>query len=162
MKSLIYIASLMLFAGIGSVRAQSKEPADNKRAVESKNYIFKAQTASPQRGRLVNLTSEYDLTVSGDSIVAFLPYFGRAFTAPVPGSEGGIKFTSTNADYTMTAKKGKWEIVIRPKDVADIQELYLDIFDNGTANLRVNSVNRTAISFNGYIREGNASKKKAF
>jgi hypothetical protein len=162
MKSLIYIALITMLAGTMSVQAQSKDPVENKRIVEAKNFVFSAQTATPQRGRLVNLTSEYDLTIAGDSIIAFLPYFGRAYTAPIPGAEGGIKFTSTNSSYSMTPKKGKWEIVIRPKDVSDVQELYLDIFDNGSANLRVTSVNRSAISFNGYIREGKARAKRAF
>jgi hypothetical protein len=162
MKSLIYIALLTVLAGTMTAQAQSKDPVENKRIVEAKNYVFVAQTASPQRGRLVNLTTEYDLTIAGDSIIAFLPYFGRAFTAPLPGAEGGIKFTSTHSAYSVTSKKGKWEIVIRPKDVSDVQELYLDIFDNGSANLRIASVNRSAISYNGYIREGKVKEKRAF
>lgn len=162
MKSLIYIALISVLAGTMTAQAQSKDPAENKRIVEAKNYVFQAQTATPQRGRVVNLTSEYDLTIAGDSIIAFLPYFGRAFTAPVPGSEGGIKFTSTSSAYSVTPKKGKWEIVIRPKDVSDVQELYLDIFENGYANLRVTSTNRSFISFNGFIREGKTKVKRAF
>ncbi len=142
--------------------AQSEDPATNKRIVESKNFIFKAQSALPTQGKTWQLTTEYDLTVSGDTIIAFLPYFGRAYTAPINPSEGGIKFTSTNADYSMTTKKKRWQITIKPKDVTDIQQLYLDISESGYATLRVISLNRQPISFNGYIVEGKEKLKKAF
>ena len=59
-------------------------------------------------------------------------------------------------------KKNRWEIVIKPKDVSDVRELYLTIFNNGRASLGVNSSNRESISFNGIVREGNPINKKAF
>ena len=115
--------------------------------------IFKAETANPARGRTRQLTPEYDLVVTPDTVISFLPYFGRAFAAPVDPSAGGIKFTSSNFDYGVKkAKRKGYEISIRPHDVTDIQALYLTVFDNGRANLRVSSLNRESISFNGYIK----------
>src|SRR5689334_12028310 len=65
--------------------------ADNLR---SGHAIFKAQSVFPSSGGIINLTSEYDLKLSRDSIIAYLPYYGRAYTA-TPGEDGGIHFTST-------------------------------------------------------------------
>lgn len=161
MKNLITIPLLLLAVTI--VQAQEKKEIATQQIVESKNYIFKAESVNPARSRVRYLTSDYDLVVTGDTVTAFLPYFGRAYSAPIDPSEGGIKFTSADFGYTVEKKKKRsWEILIRPKDALDVQELYLTIFDNNKASLRVNSVNRESISFNGYIVEGKEKDKKAF
>ena len=154
---------LTLLAGTLLLRAQQTDPAAVRAMVEARNYIFKAQLAYPQNGRSINLTTEFDLTVRPDSVIAFLPYFGRAYTAPVDPTDGGIKFTSADFDYKPEKqKKRSWEIVIIPKDATGSPQLNLTIFDNGTASLRVNSINRQGITFRGYVVAGRADEKKAF
>ena len=61
--------------------------------INSRNYIFIADNVSPARGGGRSLTCEYYLTVAKDSVIAFLPYFGRAYLADYSGYDGGIKFT---------------------------------------------------------------------
>lgn len=158
----ILVISFLLIASIAS--AQEDEKALTiQQAVETKNFIFKAETVTPQRGRMRQLTPEYDLTIRPDTVIAFLPYFGRAFTAPIGTSDGGIKFTSTSFDYSLgKKKKSRWEITVSPKDVTDVRKLYLTVYDNGRASLRVISNNRDGISYNGYIKEGSPIEKKGF
>lgn len=137
-----------------SIQAQNKKDkkAQIKTIVEAQNYVFKAQTALPQSGSTRQLTSDFDLQVSKDTIVSDLPYFGRAFTAPLNPSEGPLQFTSTDFQYSVSnRKKGGWDVVITPKDVNDPRQLNLSIFDNGTASVIVTSYNRQPISFNGYV-----------
>jgi hypothetical protein len=155
-----FVLFLVALAGPLLIGAQQNDPADTKAMVEAKNYIFKAQFADPQNGRNQSLTSEYDLTVKPGTVIAYLPYFGRTYVAPANPSEGGIKFTSTDFEYTLgKRKKHSWEIAIKPRDAADVRELNLTIFDNGTASLRVNSMNRQSITFRGYVTEGKTEKK---
>lgn len=150
---------LLGFAMIAGAQ-EEKGSAKVREWLESKNFIFKAESVIPARGRLRQLTSPYDLVVKPDTVVAFLPYFGRAYVAPIDPSESGIKFTATDFDYTVKpGKKERWEVTIRPKEAQDVQEMYLTVFNNGKASLRVNSVNRQTISYNGYVEEGNAGKK---
>jgi hypothetical protein len=150
---------LMLTVLVSSVvSAQDLDAATVKNMVEAKNFVFKAQFMNPQAGRSVNLTSDYDVSVSTAKVVSYLPYFGRAYSVPI-NSDGGIKFTSTEYDYTTKQKKNRWEVRIKPKDVSEVQDLFLTIFDNGRASLRVNSTNRQNISFDGYIVEGTGEKK---
>ncbi|HEX6193693.1 MAG TPA: DUF4251 domain-containing protein, partial [Chitinophagaceae bacterium] len=92
------LASLFILYMPGIANAQKLDAANTKRIVDAKNYVFKAQSVTPSRGSLRQLTSDYDLTVAGDSLIAYLPYFGRAYSAPID-SEGGIKFTSAKSDY---------------------------------------------------------------
>ena len=120
--------------------------------VEAQNYVFKAQSALPTSGATRQLTGDFDLRISKDTIISDLPYFGRAYTAPLNPSEGPLRFTSTDFQYSVAnRKKGGWQVTITPKDVQDPRQLNISIFDNGTASVIVTSYNRQPISFNGYI-----------
>lgn len=155
--SFLAMSALSVVAG-----AQRQSPEEIKRIVESRNYVFKAQMANPQNSISRQLTSEYDLSVSRDTVVSFLPYFGRAYVAPTNPAEGGIKFTSTKFEYKESSDGKRWKITIKPKDASEVQQLYLEVFDNGSATLHVISTNRQGISFTGYIEENKVRTKKAF
>ena len=148
---MFFLASL-----VNTLTAQSTKPSEilTQRLVDSQQYIFHAQTVSPMTGRQRFLTTDYTIKVSKDTIMTDLPYFGRAYSAPINPSDGGIRFTSTSFGYKVTPrKKGGWDVTIQPKDARDVQQMILTIFDNGKADLRVNSNNRQPISFNGYITD---------
>lgn len=145
----------LVLAGPKMAGAQEKETIIQEK-IQQKNYVFRVQSVSPPRGNISQLSLEYDLRVSMDSVISYLPYFGRAYIAPISASEGGIKFTSTSFDYKVALrKKGGWDITIRPKDVSDIRQLFLTVFPNGNASLQVMSNNREPISFNGFISDRN-------
>jgi hypothetical protein len=142
-----------VFLIVPSLKAQELDSAVVRKAVETKNYIFKAQTATPQRGGFRQLSSEYDFVVKPDTIVSYLPYYGRAFSAPINTSDAGLQFTSTSYEYSVkNKKKDRREIMIKPKDVSRVRDLNLTVFDNGRASLRVNSNDREAITFDGYLK----------
>lgn len=158
---------LMLFATtfVTVASAQTKQEkeaakaAEVKKLVDDRRFVFVTQSVLPQSGRVVQVNSDFDFTVTKDTIISYLPYFGRAFNVS-SSMEGGIKFTSNDFEYTTTEKKkGGWDIVIKPKDVREIQSVRLSITESGYAYVQVQSVNRQPISYNGYIRE-KISKKK--
>jgi hypothetical protein len=131
-----------------------------EKMISSHNYVFKAQTVLPT-GAVPNrqLTSEYDLRVSKDTVISYLPYFGRAYTAPMDPAKGGIQFTSTNFEYKETKrKKGGWDILIKPHDTQDASQLLLNITETGYASLQVIGNNRQPISFSGYVEEKKINK----
>lgn len=133
------------------VCAQDKK-ANIKELIDARAYVFKAQTALPMGGRSRQLNSDYDVKVAKDSILVYLPYFGRAYTAPLDPSKGGIQFTSKNFQYTVDNKrKGGWDILIKPMDVDDVRQLSIMISENGYGSLQVISNNRQPIIFNGYV-----------
>lgn len=133
---------------------ENNEAAAIRSLVESKHYIFKARMVLPAGGRPRYLTSDYSLRVMPDSIIAWLPYFGRAYTAPANLIGGGIQFTSTNFNYAVKdRKKGGWDVMIKPTDQRDVQQLSLSITEDGYASLQVISNSRQAISFNGILTE---------
>jgi len=120
--------------------------------VDSSRFVFIPERVSPLRGSSRYLTSRYDAVVKKDSITCYLPYFGRAYQAPMDPSKGGIQFTSTKFSYTATPKNNnEWQVTIKPNDYTDVEQLYFNIFGNGTASLNVVSGHRDAISFSGHI-----------
>jgi hypothetical protein len=139
-----------LVASFQQIEAQL-DTAIVRQKVEAKTYTFIAQRASPMRGRVVQLTSLYDLRITGDSVIAGLPYYGRAYSAPINPSDNGINFTSVAFDYQSQFRKKRWEITIRPKDVPNVSEMNLTIYSNGRASLQVTSNNRQPISFDGVL-----------
>lgn len=155
MKTLIFLLSCIIAASCSQPK-QIQDGADTgiRQMIKNKDYAFIARTVIPTGGRIVQLTSSYDMRVSKDTVVAYLPYFGRAYTAPIGNSNPGIQFTSTNFGYNVTErKKGGWEISIRPKDVQDIQQVNLTVSEAGSATLQVTSNSRQPISYNGIIQE---------
>jgi hypothetical protein len=146
----IFCFSLFAFFS-GLIYAQDKE-ATIKNSVDAKQFVFHAQTALPVSGASRHLTTDYELKVSRDSIVSYLPFFGPAYSLPYNSTDGGFNFTSTKFDYSSTqGKKGGWEIKIKPRDVQDFREFTLSISEKGYGSLQVLSNNRQSISFTGYV-----------
>lgn len=144
--------------------AQADKKAEKRAAiralVESQHYDFKATSVTPMSSRSRQLTTDYDVKVTRESIVCYLPYFGRAYVAPLDPSQGGIQFTSKEFDYTVSnGKKGGWSILIIPKDHRDVQQMTLSLGEDGYGTLQVSSTQRQPISFYGYVSEIRPSKK---
>lgn len=172
LKSILMTA--VLLTGIQAFAQTDK--ATTTKLVNAKNFVFNATTAMPmanaelnailsrlpggQAGGVIHLGgSRYQLVVEKDSLSAYLPYFGRAYAPPMNSNDSGIKFNSTEFTYdTKKNKKGNWVITIKPKNELDAQVMTLNVNENGYASLSVNSNNKQAISFNGYISEPKQDK----
>jgi len=127
-----------------------------KDKVTNQSFTFNAQYALPLRGGQKYLSPDYyDLKIVKDSVIAYLPFYGRVYMdPPLNPDDAGIKFTSTKFAYkSVPRKKGGWTITIIPNDTKFASKLLLDVFPNGTAYLQVSSNTRDQMSFNGYIKE---------
>lgn len=152
-----YLLSILLITSImwgckttGSQAFFTEKQLDS--LIVNKTFEFAPNTALPTGYRGVNLSYGYFLRISNDSIEAYLPYFGRSHTATMATSDAGIKFISTNFDYTVEEKKvGLYEIVIKTKDTPRNSIFYLSAGSNGYGSLRVQENDRQSISFNGNI-----------
>ena|SRR6185312_4770646 len=142
-----------------TVIAQKNKKNDDKKIafknmVDSQHFVFEAQAVTPLRGNFRNLTSLYEVRVTKDSLISYLPYFGRAYSAPINQTKSSLDFTSTNFSYSVSPYKSNgWYITIKPKDKMQIQQYFFTIFNNGKASLNVTSTSKDEISFNGFIKE---------
>lgn len=123
--------------------------------IENLDFKFVANHAYPLGYPSIPLTSVYDITVSPDTVKAYLPYFGRAYRAPMNSSEGGIKFESTDFESKIIMGKlyGEWHVTIKTKDTSRPFTLNFHLWSNGTARLDVKDQDRQSISFQGFIEE---------
>lgn len=155
MRTIILMAigiTTIFYSCAGSQSMSNYSDEEIIEAVKEREFVFVANRMIPNRGRSFYLNSYYDVVVSADTVVSFLPFFGRAYVAPIHPADGGIRFTTT--DFTYTEKEGRngsRDIDIRPRDENSVQSMFFSIFNNGTASLKVTSLNRTPISFDGYI-----------
>lgn len=169
------VLPLLLF-GI-QLQAQTDKDAVTK-AIFAQDYVFSARSAQPLNasdinnilsrmpgytgGGTINLAgSSYDLVVKKDSIVAYLPYYGRSFSPKIGGNpdDSGIKFKSKSFGYILkNRKKGGWQIEIKPKDVKDNYTVNLTVGATGNATMIITSNNQQSITFDGNI---NPSKSAA-
>ncbi|MBL7699971.1 MAG: DUF4251 domain-containing protein [Chitinophagaceae bacterium] len=154
------IAFLILsFAVAGEGFGQDKKENPVSQAIEAKKYTFRVRSIMPASGGTRQVTSQWDFTVNGDSIISYLPYFGRAYVAPIGRSTDPLNFTSTDYSYKVTpAKKGGWNIEIKPNDISDIRMMNLNISKAGYGTLYVTHQNRQNISYTGVVEP---LKKKA-
>lgn len=169
---LIKKLSLLLLVITSFVANAQTDKATTARIVEAKNFKFVATSALPLNftdvskvlsrmpgnvgaGGTIDLSgSQYDLAIKPDTIKAYLPFYGRAFTADLNPNDSGYKFSSKDFDYTTSKrKKGGWNVLINTKDVRNNARMNLTIGENGYAVLSVVSNNKQSITYNGYISE---------
>jgi hypothetical protein len=122
-----------------------------RQVIPTEDARYNPRNMFPNASNMYQLTSRYDLRITPDSVVAYLPFFGRAYTAPINPSEGGIKFTSTNFSYKISMRKKNYEIQIIPNDNNEVRNLYLTVSPSGYASLNITSVNKTPIGYSGVI-----------
>ena len=148
-------------ASAQSVREEKKksEQEQLKVNIDSRHFTFNAQSAIPMSGRTRQLTGSNTLVINGDSLEAYLPYFGRAYSVTPGETNGGINFSSTSFSYDVRkAKNGGWIIKIIPKNKKNASTMELSISADGYSTLQVTSNYRQMISFYGQL-SGNSKKK---
>lgn len=121
--------------------------------IESKEYEFQADFATPQSGNRINLvTNPNFMKINKDSANIFLPYFGRSFSggASMTG-EGGIVFNGIMDDYELTVNEKKQKIMVqfRGKTKSESYVFNLTIFGGGNTLINLNSNYRSVIKYEG-------------
>ena len=153
---LMYSTFVLLFfmTACSSTKTATETIGEVTRKVESKDVTVTVHYANPLRMRQIVLTSEYDLRLKNDSAFAYLPYFGVAYSAPYRSSEGGIKFAEPMTDYAIASNKKSngWDIHFKIRSKEDVYEIFMNIFNNGSALFSVTSQKRDMISFSGEIK----------
>jgi hypothetical protein len=150
------IISLIGFIACGAQKTAAEKEAQAaaiRNAMETFEFRFDATRALPTGFRTVNLSPVFDVRVSPDTVQVNLPFFGRAFRAPMNPSESPYRFTSTNFDYNVTSgrRAGNWLVQITFKDVHRQVIFNFDIWENGSASLNIRDIDRQSISFQGNI-----------
>lgn len=160
-----FLAVLLASIAITSVAQQKENKSKRELRAENKILIaekvdsmiigryltFKARSASPMGWSTIQLTSEYDLKLHGDSVNVYLPFYGRAYQVDYMSTEGGIKLNELIDDYQLSRRKGQYEIRFNARSKSDLYRFHLSVSPTGYASLSVVSNNRQSISFSGIL-----------
>jgi len=165
MKKLVFTAVLaILFVSVQAqesgkkskkeLKAEKKaqQIAEIKSLIESKNFVFDASTANPMKGRTVNLTTDYELTIKNDSVFSYLPYFGVAYSGSAfGGGNSPMNFDQPLESYTSELTKKGYIIKFKAKNGTDVIDGTMHISETGSTSLSVSSMNRQSITYFGNL-----------
>jgi len=128
---------------------QAREAAMVEEALQNRRYTIDIRMMHPLRGRAVNVTSNYSVEVKGDTLVSYLPYFGRAYQVPYGGGKG-LNFIAPITGYqSETDRKGTTRIMLTSENEEDSYLYVLEVFSNGESSVEVQSRQRDRIYYTG-------------
>ena len=122
-----------------------------EKALASRRYVVDVRMMYPRRGRAVNVSSNYSLEVKGDTVVSYLPYFGRAYSVPYDGGKA-LNFSAPISSYESARdEKGRTYVKLVTDNEEDVITFQLEIFDNGQATIDVQAREREPITYSGEL-----------
>ena len=151
LKLAMFVSSLLLVScATQEERAARKAEQVQKvtAALNARKYIIDITRMIPSKGPAKTVSS-YSIEVRNDSLISYLPYFGRAYSVPYGGGNG-LNFSAPITNYKESIKKnGMREIEISVTNSEDTYLYRLGVFDNGSSSLDVQSRHREQISYTG-------------
>lgn len=150
------VVAALLVAACATTEERAQRRAERaevvKRAVDSRHFTVTVQTMNPMRGSSVNVTPDFSLEVSGDTVKSYLPYFGRAYYVPYGGGKG-LCFTATAIGYEQSQPKrgDRMLVTFACRNEEDLYRFRLEIYDDGATVIDVRAQEREHISFTGEI-----------
>lgn len=177
MKKIFFLSVSFIFALlISSCASQSNlDPKLLEEITSNNQFTFMAERANPTNNdvinvmnslpngassRMLNLDYGYTVVLKEKEIEVTLPYFGRMYNPSYDTSKNSYRFTTKDFDLNkIQNKKGNWVYTIKPKDVQNGSEIYIEIYKNGKAYVSIDSNDRQPISYDGYVMRNEILKK---
>ena len=158
-NTVLTLLVVFVFAACASRQTTAESEAaatEIRNAVQQTEFRFVPRTAHPFRFRSVQLTPAFSVRVSPEEVWSDMPFFGRAFRAPVNPTEGPYSFTSRDFTYTIVQgrRAGNWRVQIVFNDLGRRVIYDFDIWENGSSRLTITDPERSSISFQGNIERG--------
>lgn len=107
----------------------------------------------PQNRRSIALTTYFSLALRHDSVFSDLPYFGEAYVAQFPTDHGLVFEAPVKELEFKSGKKGETKITFQARHNSDIFTYNVTLWNNGSADIRVQAMQRQSISYHGELEE---------
>ena len=160
MKRFFYLSSIVASAMIlWSSCATSEEKAAQMaelsanvtNALNNRDYKISIDRMYPMRGSSRHVSFGYSVEVRKDTLISYLPYFGRAYNVPYGGGKG-LNFTAPIGSYQEYMRKnGLRHIEIGLSNEEDTYLYTIEVFDNGSSSVEVRARQRERIAYSGTI-----------
>lgn len=121
-------------------------------AIVDKRWHIDITSMNTMRYGSRTVSTDFFLELRGDTLRSYLPYLGQAQVSPSLSPTMGLNFEERVRQYQESRPKGKYtQIDIDVKTKEDTYHYVIDIYDSGDAYIRVCSLNRDPISFDGTL-----------
>jgi hypothetical protein len=118
--------------------------------IEGGNYQFTVRSASPSGGGSIQITSPYTMRARDSRYEAYLPYYGRAYSAGY-GESGSVEFNGVpeNLKISRNDTKNKISVGFTIQSDRARYTVKLEVGASGYGNLVISSQNQQTISYYG-------------
>lgn len=152
------LALLLIVVTLGSCASSEERAAQKaefakkvKAALDKRSYKISINRMLPMGGASKSVSYGYSVEVRNDSLLSYLPYFGRAYQVPCGGGKG-LKFDAPINHYQETyMKNGSRHIDIVIKNEEDEYNYHFTVFENGSSSIDVQSRQRDPINYSGEV-----------
>lgn len=172
---IILISMIMMSCGSSKSNASAEEIADLETLVNNRDFKIESNWAYPRNtmamqqvlnsGLLqpmnnagaINLVGNSNfLTISGDSISSFLPYYGeRQMQVDYNGGDSAIQFDGLLEDYKVFKNKnGSYTMSFEATSKSERFNANITIFPSLKSDISLNGASRFPISYSGIVIEG--------
>lgn len=146
-------STLVMLTGCATPEERAARQAELARkvisALNERRYKIDVERMYPPRGTSKSVSYSYSVEVRNDSLISYLPYFGRAYNVPYGGGKG-LNFSAPISSYQEIEKRnGQRHIEIGLSNEEDIFLYTIEVFDNGRSSIEVQSRQRERISYSG-------------
>ncbi|MBL7472015.1 DUF4251 domain-containing protein [Robertkochia sediminum] len=168
---LLFTALLMLSCSASKEVIKGDEWSGFEELVTDQGIEFRAEWAKPQQqinmggltrvgdspNRINLLGNPNFVQVSGNKVSGQLPFFGsQSFNVQFNSLDQNIAFedaTPQNMRMKFNERKNQYEISFNVTGQSNTYTMHMTVFPNKSAILRVNSANRSTISYEGKLVE---------
>ena len=135
----------------GAVQSAKRQAVAD--AVAAKRWRIDVNTMNTMRYGSRTVTPDFYLELRGDKLHSYLPYLGQARVSPTLSPSIGLNFEEPVLSYKESQPKSKkyTQIDIDVKTREDSYHYVIQLYDSGEATIRVRSLNRDAINFDGTL-----------
>lgn len=151
----LIICILGLFISCGSAAKTDAKIDKTNSLIESGEFEIQHDWVMTQGGARINILDNPNfIRFKNDSVNIFLPFFGERYSGGGYNREGGIVYDGPLRNYEMDeGVKSNKIIKFRAKQNSEILDFTINIFPEGSVTTRVNSTERSFISYQGDIGE---------
>ena len=122
-------------------------------AIADRRWRIEISSMTTMRYGSRTVTPDFYLELRGDTLRSYLPYLGQAQVSPTLSPSIGLNFEEPVLSYNdgkpKSNKYTQIDIDVRTRE--DSYHYVIEIYDNGQAYIRVRSMNRDPISFDGKL-----------
>ena len=120
-------------------------------AIAAKQWRIDVNSMTTMRYGSRMVTPDFYLELRGDTLHSYLPYLGQARVSPTLAPSIGLNFEAPVLSYKESKPKSnkytQLDIDVRTKE--DSYHYVVELYDSGEAYIRVRSLNRDPIGFDG-------------